>query len=240
MNAYFQEAKSEATNIASKPLSPRRRFKALLFNFRKVARYVIASSLYDENTVGEYFRSQGAEVGFGCRIFIRHLGDEPYLVKIGDHVTIAAGVTFITHDGGAWIGRLDIPDLQVFGPINIGNNCVIGQNAILFPNITIGDNCIVGAGSVVISNIPSNTLAMGVPARPFGSVNKYLTKCIERWKIQKPPDVVIEPGADWWNSRNYNNNRIKLKKHLTSLFSANAYTQNEESKNDEGQSTPGL
>ncbi len=171
-------------------------------------------------------------------MFIRHLGDEPYLVKMGDHVTIAGGVTLITHDGGAWIGRLGVPDLQVFGPIVIGNNCVIGQNATLFPNVNIGDNCIIGAGSIVINDIPPNTLAMGVPARSFGSMDKYLAKCMERWKIQKPPDVVIESGADWWSSRNYASNRLKLKKHLTNLFWA-CDRQYGKSKNDDGQLAPG-
>jgi len=75
---------------------------------------------------------------------------------------------------------------------------------------------------VVISDIPSNTMAMGVPARQFGSIEVYKNKCIERWKIQKPPDVVIDPGEDWWNSKHYNQNRQKLKAHLIKLFWENS------------------
>ncbi len=129
-------------------------FGSVLFNLIKILNYLIILAIYDEYTIARHFRKQGAKVGDNCRIFIRSLGDEPYLVRIGDHVTIASGVTFVTHDGGAWSGRLEVPDLQVFGPIEIGDNCVIGQNVILFPNITIGDNCIIGAGSVVINDIP--------------------------------------------------------------------------------------
>ena len=33
------------------------------------------------------------------------------------------------------------------------------------PGVTIGDNVVVGAGAVVTHDIPSNSLAMGVPAR---------------------------------------------------------------------------
>jgi len=173
---------------------------------------------YDRFSIAEYFRKQGAQIGEGCSIVPTVLGAEPYLVKIGNHVTVAAGVKFITHDGATWILRGEIPDLQVFGPIIIEDNCVIGQDAILFPNIRVGKNSIVGAGSVVISDVPPDTIVMGVPARPFGSVAKYREKCVERWRIQKPPDCVLEPGEDWWHSRHFQENRSKLKQHLLNIF----------------------
>jgi len=173
---------------------------------------------YNPSTIADYFRKQGASIGMHCCIIPTSLGTEPYLVKIGNHVTIASGVTFITHDGATWLFRDEVPDLQVFGPIVIGNNCVIGQNAILFPNIRIGDNSIIGAGSVVISDVPPDTIMMGIPARPFGSVAKYKEKCLERWRIQRPPDCVVEPGMDWWRSSHFQENRRKLKAHLLTLF----------------------
>lgn len=175
-------------------------------------------SRYNNYTIAEYFRKQGAHVGEDCSILIRNIGDEAYLVKIGNHVTIAGGVIFATHDGGAWIFRQEIPNIQVFGPIIIEDNCVIGQNAILFPNIRIGRNSIVGAGAVVISDIPPNSIAMGVPARVWSSVEKYRKKCIERWNQQKPPDCIIEEGRTWWNSKHYKENREKLRRHLINLF----------------------
>jgi acetyltransferase-like isoleucine patch superfamily enzyme len=173
---------------------------------------------YDRFTIAEYFRKQGAQIGEGCSIIPTVLGAEPYLVKIGNHVTIAQGVKFETHDGGPWIFRNETPDMQVFGPIIIEDNCVIGQNAILFPNIRIGKNAIVGAGSVVISNVPPDTIVIGVPARPLGSVAKYKEKCVQRWSVQKPPDIIIEPGEDWWTSKHFNENRQQLKEHLLKLF----------------------
>ena len=179
---------------------------------------LIELSRYNDFTIVEYFRKQGARIGEGCRILPRFLGDEPYLVKIGNNVAIAAGVTFITHDGGVWIFRKEVPDIQVFGTIIIEDNCVIGQNVSLFPNIRIGKNSIVGAGSVVISDIPENSIAMGVPARAFGSIDKYKEKCFERWGKQKPPDCIIEEGRNWWDSKYYKENRKKLKEHLISLF----------------------
>jgi hypothetical protein len=61
-------------------------------------------------------------------------------------------------------------------------------------------------------------MVMGVPARPFGSLEKYREKCLERWSQQRPPDVELEPGETWWNSRHYAANRERLKRHLLTLF----------------------
>ncbi|GAI46775.1 unnamed protein product, partial [marine sediment metagenome] len=127
-------------------------------------------------------------IGENCDILVSSLGTEPYLVRIGNHVFISPGVVFHTHDGGVWIFREEVPDIRVFGPIIIEDNCIIGQGAILLPNIRIGRNSIVGAGSVVISDVPPNSIVMGVPARAISSIHKYKERCITRWKEQKPPE----------------------------------------------------
>lgn len=163
-------------------------------------------------------RETGAQIGENCNIIPRSLGTEPYLVRIGNHVAVANGVRFMTHDGGPWVFRDEVPDIQVFGPIVIEDNCVIGENAILFPGIRIGPNSIVAAGSIVITDVAPNTIAAGIPARPFGSVEKYREKCLERWAQQRPPDVVLESGETWWNSRHFSENREKLRRHLEKLF----------------------
>jgi acetyltransferase-like isoleucine patch superfamily enzyme len=173
---------------------------------------------YNPYTIAEYFRKRGAQVGENCMIVPTSLGKEPYLVKIGNHVAIAQGVHLMTHDGGPWIFRDEVPDIQVFGPIIIEDNCVIGQDAVLFPNIRIGKNSIVGANSVVITDVPSDTIVIGVPARPFGSVIKYKEKCVERWNVQRPPDCIIGPGETWWSTRSFEENRRKLQQHLLKVF----------------------
>lgn len=173
---------------------------------------------YNRYTIAEYFRRQGMKVGDDCMIVPTHLGREPYLITIGNHVAIAEGVKFMTHDGGPWVFRHEIPDIQVFGSIVIEDNCVIGQNAVILPNTRIGKNSIIGANSVVISDVPPDTIAMGVPARPFGSVIKYKEKCIERWRMQRPPDCTIDQGETWWNSKHFYENRRKLKDHLLKVY----------------------
>jgi serine O-acetyltransferase len=54
----------------------------------------------------------------------------------------------------------------------IGHNVDIGAGAKLLGRITIGDNVLIGANAVVVRDVPSNSIAVGVPAiaRPRGAV----------------------------------------------------------------------
>ena len=56
----------------------------------------------------DFARRLGVRVGHGCRFLglkLGTFGTEPYLIKIGDHVTLTYGVKFINHDGGVWVFR---------------------------------------------------------------------------------------------------------------------------------------
>jgi len=123
-----------------------------------------------------FARSIGVAVGENCRFYginAGTFGSEPYLIRIGDHVTITSGVRFITHDGGVWVFRQSQPDIDVFGPIVVGSNVFIGIGAIILPNVTIGDDCVIGLGAVVTRSVPSGSVVAGVPARTIKTVEEY-------------------------------------------------------------------
>jgi acetyltransferase-like isoleucine patch superfamily enzyme len=152
---------------------------------------------YNDFTIAEYFREQGAIVGDDCRILIRALSSEPWLVRIGRHCTLSIEVALVTHDGSAWLFTEEHPSVQSFGPINIGDNCFIGARAVIMPGITIGSNSVVGAGSIVTKDVPPNTVVAGVPARPICDTEQLKQKMLATWEQQRPPGYLSElaPGV---------------------------------------------
>jgi acetyltransferase-like isoleucine patch superfamily enzyme len=128
---------------------------------------------YNPSTYAEYLRRCGAQVGDGCFIAAMDMevGIEAYLLKIGSRVTIEPEVACLTHDGAAWIFRHLVPDLQVYGPITIEDDCSIGRGAILCPNVRVGRGATVAPGSLVISDIPPGSSVAGVPARSLTPAN---------------------------------------------------------------------
>ena len=113
----------------------------------------------------KYWRRRGMKIGQRCYINNVNFSTEPFLIEIGNHVAIAAGTDFITHDGAIWCFREGLEDADIFGKIKIGNNVFIGNNCTVLPNTSIGDNCIIGAGSVVRGQFPENSVIIGNPAK---------------------------------------------------------------------------
>ena len=124
-----------------------------------------------------YARKKGVKVGENCRIYIKNWGSEPFLVSIGDHVTVTSGVKFITHDGSTCLVKdAHGKRYQRFAPIQIGSHVFIGVNTIIMPGVKIGSNVVIGAGSVVTKNIPDHSVAIGVPAKVVSSFADYKAK----------------------------------------------------------------
>ena len=134
-----------------------------------------------------YARSLGVKVGNNARLInikpnSGTFGSEPYLVTLGNHVTVAANVQFITHDGGVWVFREQHPDIDVFGEIVIGNNVFIGYGAIIMPRVHVGDDVVIAAASVVTKDVPDKVVVAGVPAKIICSLDEYyesvMKKCL--------------------------------------------------------------
>ncbi|MEW2461736.1 acyltransferase [Microbacterium sp. K41] len=121
-------------------------------------------------------RAMGVSVGERCRflgVSASTFGSEPYLISIGDHVTVTGDVRFVTHDGGVWVLRDRHPDLDVLAPISIGNNVFIGLRATILPGVTLGDDVVVAAGSMVTRSFGDGVVIGGVPARVIRTLEEY-------------------------------------------------------------------
>lgn len=146
----------------------------LIFNlYRKVSDisfYYIFGSI-------KFARMKGVRIGNDCRIYIMNWGTEPFLISLGDNVTVTSGVKFITHDGSTCL-ILDEQNnrFQKYGCIEVGSNVFIGVNSIILPNVKIGSNVIIGAGSVVNKDLECGYVYAGVPAKKICTFKSYHNK----------------------------------------------------------------
>lgn len=103
----------------------------------------------------------------------------PWLVEIGNNVTLAPQVYILAHDASTKIPM----GVTKVGRVVIGNNVFIGAKTIILPNVRIGDDVVIGAGSVVTKDIENNSLVVGSPARKISTLDEYIKKNEEIYKI---------------------------------------------------------
>ncbi len=138
-----------------------------------------------------FARYRGVNVGEHCRIFTSSFGSEPWLITIGNKVTITSGVKLLTHDGAAWLARDEKGRRYKFDRIIIGNNVFIGINSIIMPGVKIEDDVIIAAGSVVTKSVPSGVIIGGNPAKIIGSYYSYYEKVLETYKSDMDMDTSL-------------------------------------------------
>ncbi|WP_158857706.1 acyltransferase [Lunatibacter salilacus] len=140
------------------------------------------NALYNEyiiRTKGNefYAKKRGVKIGQNCSIYTKHFGNEPFLIEIGNNVTLADDVKLITHDGsGSLFGRE-----YRFRRIEIGNNVFVGMNSLILLGVKIGDNVIVGAGSVLTKSVPPNSVVAGNPARIISTYERFVEKSRDKF-----------------------------------------------------------
>lgn len=119
-----------------------------------------------------YWKRSGVRFGRGVMVMPTAEFDVSYswMISIGDRTRIAHHVRILVHDASA---QRELHHTRV-APVTIGRDCLIAERALILPGVTIGDRVMVCAGSVVATDLPSNTRAMGVPARVYGTFDAYL------------------------------------------------------------------
>jgi acetyltransferase-like isoleucine patch superfamily enzyme len=136
----------------------------------------------------KYARKKGVKIGNECRIYTRSFGSEPFLITIGNRVTVTSGVRFITHDGSTWLMRDNKGRRYLYRPILIGDNVFIGVNSIIMPGIKICNNVIVAAGSVVTKSVPEGSVVGGVPAKIIANYKDLQEKILTNYLTESDVD----------------------------------------------------
>ena len=125
---------------------------------------VLEQSPFKSMTVGIsifstwFYRGMGAKMPASVLIG-KGLMRDPWFFEFGENVNIGTGAMLLGHLGH---GK------EIFlGKVRIGDDVIIGVNAIIFPDVRIGNNARVGAGAVVVRGtvIPDNETWGGIPAK---------------------------------------------------------------------------
>ena len=64
--------------------------------------------------------------------------------------------------GAVLAGVVEPPSAK---PVTVGDNVLIGANAVVIEGVSVGDGAVVAAGAVVTQDVPANAVVAGVPAR---------------------------------------------------------------------------
>lgn len=117
--------------------------------------------------------SSNAEIGPGFQI--AHVGGIVIggASKIGSGCIMFHGVTLGNSYGKSGIKMAADGRIQ---PV-LGDNVIIGAGAVILGPVTVGDNVAIGANAVVVRDIPSDQVAVGVPAvlKPSGGSNPLIS-----------------------------------------------------------------
>lgn len=147
--------------------------------------------IYQAVTIGAGFRS-------GHRVTIRegtHAGDD---VQVGTLSDIQGNLTIGNHvrlHSNVHIGQLSVIEdfVWIFPYVVLTNDphppsdsctrgvtvrrfAVVSTNSVILPGISVGEHALVGAMSLVTRDVEPETVVVGVPAKPRGSVRDI--KCV--------------------------------------------------------------
>lgn len=151
---------------------------------KNIIRNIVLKEKASSRRYVDFLRKQGAKIGDNVRFYDpAHTFVDvsaPWLLTVGNEVSVTRGVTILTHDY-AWSVLRHHPDsrgelLGAQSPVTIGSNVFIGMNATILRGVTVGDNVIIGAGSVVASDCDSGFVYAGNPAKKVCSVTEFREK----------------------------------------------------------------
>lgn len=108
---------------------------------------------------------QSIEIGDNTYIGPRAILGAGGALKIGANCQIGAGVNFIA-ENHIYMGEGDISEKDVTKiGIQVGDDCWIGNNAVVLDGVRIGRSCVIAAGSIVTRDVADFDVVMGAPAR---------------------------------------------------------------------------
>ena len=100
----------------------------------------------------------GAEIGAGTMIDMGAILGGRAIVGENSHIGAGAVLAGVIEPASAQ-------------PVRIGNNVLVGANAVVIEGVQVGDGAVVAAGAIVTKDVPANTVVAGVPAKVIKSID---------------------------------------------------------------------
>ena len=124
------------------------------------------------NVVGEVVLHEDASVWFNA---VLRGDNEP--ITVGKRSNIQDGAVLHTDPGSPLVigENVTVGHKAMLHGCRVGDNTLIGINAVILNGVTIGKNCIIGAQAMIPENkvIPDNSVVMGIPGKVVKQVSDY-------------------------------------------------------------------
>jgi tetrahydrodipicolinate N-acetyltransferase len=123
----------------------------------------------------------GADIGKDCVIMMGAVINIAARVGTGTMIDMnavlgaraAIGKNCHIGAGAVIAGVLEPPSKK---PVVIGDNVLVGANAVVLEGVKVGDGSVVAAGAVVVRNVPPGVVVAGIPARIIKKVRDIQEK----------------------------------------------------------------
>ena len=123
------------------------------------ARIEPGAIIRDEVEIGE-----GAVIMMGAILNIGTAVGEGTMIDMGAVLGGRASVGKRSHIGAGAVlaGVVEPPSAK---PVTVGDDVLIGANAVVIEGVHVGNGAVVAAGAVVTRDVPENAVVAGIPAR---------------------------------------------------------------------------
>ena len=131
-----------------------------LLDMKKInARIEPGAIIRDQVEIGD-----NAVIMMGAIINIGAVIGEGTMIDMGAVLGGRATVGKRSHVGAGAVlaGVIEPPSAK---PVIVGDDVLIGANAVVIEGVSVGDGAVVAAGAVVVNDVPAGAVVAGVPAR---------------------------------------------------------------------------